>query len=447
MTLPYRVSGAWLEERTLAGEMVQRDHEFFVQFDSLDPDLRDRARAVYLQTDPKRPGVVIGSGIERSDFVTTEHGQTGPAIWVEDRLGPIPKLPEPATHAAEVIAAYEAWLLRYNEQAPAVMREWVAEYGPGGALEAEHVLESPSVWQQTLPGEIVCYADRDPEAFRRARAARQVKSHADGIGDREDVRFADAVLGEDPKITFFMESDGATEVLSGEEEVLDAYEEHTRRWADLVLARAWTRQRKKDGFELEMLHWVGAHGSARLKLGIDDGYRMMPVYLKERIAVEAPGFYAHLPKDGEPKRWQLRTGPSEEALLLRRAVQDRLKASKSYMGTPDVEIGWMKDPPDAMADLNARIGYDGAGDPFARDEPFEVIVVPNWLDRYVLFAAVWTREEDQPAPYIRLGHVLKPVEYGLPKLIAPPKGPAGMTVRGAEEAERARNIADDDIPF
>ena len=81
-------------------------------------------------------------------------------------------------------------------------------------------------------------------------------------------------------------------------------------------------------------------GSERLQIGIGDGYRMVPVYLEERDRAEVPRFYAHLPKKDDEHTWQPRTGPSEEALRLRRAVQERLELHAPPGGpVPDAEIG------------------------------------------------------------------------------------------------------------
>lgn len=149
-------------------------------------------------------------------------------------------------------------------------------------------------------------------------------------------------------------------------------------------------------FTNEMARWAEEHGSERLRLGLEDGYRMIGVYLAERLAVEAPGFFAWLP-DGSV-RWHDRSGPTESALMLRRAVQSRLCDAGSEA---QAQIVWVKDAPDGMW------GEEDWG-----NETFEGVVVPGWLNRYTLIGAVTTDEVPVPWP-LRTEYVLDPAAYDL----------------------------------
>lgn len=450
MTLRYRVGALWLEEQTLAGEVVQSEHEFVLEFDRLEANLRERALGLAKRLDfgaatPQHPFVrVIGSGLEPQHVVIRDEQRFSPCASLAGKLGRLAELPRPTDDPTQLIEAYETWVSRYLDMSTGALLGWIKRTAPEGDFDADSVpaFESRDYWEQSVQylrpgGRTAARIDgRDePELFQRARGAQQLRDFAEKTADEEDVRLAQEIVGAWPTTSFPLPATA----------LVEAFEAHSRRLAELALARYWTRQRQKAGFELEMLRWVAAHGSERLKLGVDDGYRMMPVYLNERIAREAPGFYAHLPKAGEPKLWQPRTGPSEEALLLRRAVQRRMSSNQLHgEQPPKVEIGWMKAPPDAMYDLQRRTGWDDDGDPFLYDDPFEVIVVPDWLGRYALLAAVWTPDEEQPPGYIKRNHVLVPSEYELPDLAAPPLG--GDTIGEGIELSTFKP-RDDDIPF
>lgn len=460
MKLRYLVSARWLEEQILAGEIsAAPERDFEVQFDRLDPELRDRALALATKLDFRpyaRTGSVrvAGTGLDPEATVVRDGFRYNACQSVAAKIGKLPKLDEPAEDAETIVKAYEAWLCRYEDIAFGALTRWFRKTAPEGAFEDDEGEDidlgknSRDLWEQRIPlggsdgrvSQTVSIDGRsEPELFQRARGAQQRRAMAAGLADAEDSELAFQILGMWPELP----KEGPDQ-----EAVVAVFEEHCRRAADLMLARYWHRQQQKAGFALEMLRWIAEHGSERLKLGVDDGYRMMPVYLSERIALEAPRFFAHLPKDGEPKLWQPRTGPSEEALRLRRAVQERMNVGQ-FPGrpTPKVEIGWVKSPPEALYDREARRIYDPYDEDRLRDDAFEVIVVPDWLGRYALIGAVWTLAEEQPPGYIHLKFVLRPKDYGLDDLPAPP--PMGTTVaEGIEIAARAaRPTSDDDIPF
>lgn len=130
-------------------------------------------------------------------------------------------------------------------------------------------------------------------------------------------------------------------------------------------------------FAKEMRRWAKTHGSRRLQMGMEDGYRMVGVYLSERLAIEAPGFYAWLPD--EHVTWKDRTGPTEEALLLRRDVLTRKPCP---VPDEDIEIVWFKQLPSGMYDSEMHEGDNGC----------EAIVIPEYLNRYTLIGVVSSDE-------------------------------------------------------
>lgn len=462
LTLRYLLSARWLEQQILAGDLsAAPEREFVVEFDRIDAQLRDRALVLAKRLDFRpyaRTGFVrvAGSALEPEANLVRDGSRYIQCWNVITKIGKLPQLDEPADDAAVIIEAYEAWLERYDAQAPSTLAWWVKKTAPKESFEDDEGndvdlgSEHRELWEQRIPtfhpdgrsaGPIMIDGRFEPELFRRARAAQQRRALAVAIADSEDSDLAFEILRLGPERPEGPLSDA---------QAVELWEEHCRRASELILARFWHRQRQKAGFELEMLRWIADHGTERLKLGVNDGYRMMPVYLNERIEREAPGFFAHLPKDGEPKLWQPRTGPSEEALRLRRAVQEQMNKRHFHSGPPPkVEIGWMKSPPDALFDTETRTIYDRYGDAQLHEDPFEVIVIPDWLGRYALIAAVWTPAEEQPPDYILLKHVLRPEDYGLDDLAAPPR--IGKTVADgrswAPAVGGSSATGDDDIPF
>ena len=177
-------------------------------------------------------------------------------------------------------------------------------------------------------------------------------------------------------------------------------------------------------------------------MGLQDGYRMVPVYLSERIAAEVPGFYAYLPKSNDDVSWQPRTGPSEPALRLRRAVQERVdRHCPPGMSPPTAQIVWVKEPPEEMWDEDTR--HPGWG-PVPDERPFEAIAVPDWLGRYTLLAAVEGTERVLPV-YLLAEYVLAPECYALKGLPQLPL--SAQTVAEAYGGPVSAGVSDDDIPF
>ncbi len=456
LELPYRVGRAWLEERTLAGEVVAPVHALDIATDQLSPDLRGRAamltkriRTGMFPRDAPHVVEVIGSGINPWDHTTDENGrEVSPTDAVTSRIGELPELPQPTSSGSELIEAYEGWLSRYIDMSLGAVAAWIDRWAVEG--DPDHEGNAPnglpiSWWVRSVSYRI---GDREHtlhvegrthlKLFQQVAAALQLYDHAQSTSGEEDIKVALDIVGGSLQL--------AAKPASADD-VVAAYADYVERLTNLAFARHWTRQRQREGFDLEMRRWAFEHGSDRLQIGISDEYRMIPVYLQERISMEIPRFYAHLPKKDDRHTWQPRTGPSEAALRLRRAVQDRLdRYVPPGAVAPIAEIGWMKNPPVVMCDERHAYDADEWGNP--EDEitecAFEIIGVRNWLGRYTLMAGVYTEADDQPPDFLLLQYVLNPQDYGLESLPQPPVGDSLAQIRKAGHFTAS---GDDDIPF
>lgn len=434
LELPYRVSRAWLEERTLAGEVVEPVHRFVIETDQVPSELRQRVAVLAKRvrsTDwwgrPNEALEVIGSGINPIYHATTDNGRelcaTDPIV---QKLGEFPELPEPTDEPIALIEAYEAWISRYLDLSMGALAAWIDRWAVDG--EPDEKGDAPNglpvdwwIWQvvyrvgtERRTWEVD--GRTHLELFHKVVTGDQLDSYAKTAADPEDMKVVLDIVGDSLQLE--------TKPASAED-LVEAYGKHMERIANLAFARHWTRQRQREGFDLEMSRWAFEQGSERLKIGISDGYRMIPVYLQERIRAEVPGFYAHLPKKDDKHTWQPRTGPSEEALRLRRAVQEHLERYAPPGGpVPTAEVGWMKNPPLAMCDERYAYDHDewGSLEDEIKECAFEIIGVKNWLGRYTLIAGVYTQAEDQPPDFLLLKYVLNPTDYELEDTPLPPGG-------------------------
>src|SRR4051794_19721370 len=115
--LPYRVGRKWLEERTLAGEIVQARHELEIDLDRLDDSHRAAATELAKTLDfgtllfstAARTATIVGSAINPAvnvdkDFIDTP---------ILRRIGGLPVLPEPVENPAALIDAWVDWVAAY----------------------------------------------------------------------------------------------------------------------------------------------------------------------------------------------------------------------------------------------------------------------------------------------------------------------------------------------
>lgn len=140
--------------------------------------------------------------------------------------------------------------------------------------------------------------------------------------------------------------------------------------------------------------------------------------VEERLAAEAPGFFA-MPANSVKDGWARQTGsPSEEALRLRRRVQAAMDkcAPVNFDGKPSAEIVTVTEPPPQIyfaqeegdpfsgtevTDLPSKEAWpwfrDDDGGVFGYNaKPFEAVVVKNWLGRFHLIGAVSGENGSRP---------------------------------------------------
>jgi hypothetical protein len=436
MTLSYFVNREWFEQEVLEGRDAEWIHTVSFDLAELDEEDADRAAAVHGAIDSDTPGrvEVHWTGINpRAEDPEADESAPG---WEQMMDGPIcakisrlPTLDKPTTDPRKVIAAWESWLEAYRKASPTALRSWVTRWHPGD--DESESRGSESWWRVTLPyrienGEEDCSRSvtfdgiADFDLFRRVRAAYAHLAYARRTTDLADAIVADQALGSDLVL------DEETFVVRAKPEdreaLVDDYEEFARRWSRVALAARRNRERRKGDFDRQMREWAEKHGSERLNLGIEDGFRMTAIYLEERIAAEFPGFFAWSERN-QKKRWKSRVGPTETALRGRREIQQKLDSDGTGL---TAEIVWITDPPEAMrAEWWSQYDDDDTG-------PAEAIIVDGWLDRYVLIGLV--SSDDAPLPK---GYSWDPV-FGVR-----PSEPNEFTesdfgpVKGAE----------DDIPF
>jgi hypothetical protein len=452
ITLPYRVANAWLEEQILAGKLVDCYQTFVLEPDKLDPKTRERAVTVWKHVQPHDHFVeVIGSGITDVDYFprTTDTPNATAFGPIQERIGLQPELPAPTEDPRVLLDAYEGWIKRYIDLAGMALAVWIDEMATDQEIDEDDRLLglTESWWQHTVrwrlsesaPRETVVDGRKNLELFQRCRGAWQAVRRARDTTDAEACRASNQIVGTIIELA---------KKPSSVEELVAAYEDYCERLSNIALAHFWARQQRRDNFNRQMSLWALDHGSERLRIGIADGYRMVPVYLNERISREVPGFYAYLTKDDESSGWQPRTGPSAPALQLRRAVQARLEQHAQDGETaPTATIVWMKDPPNEMCDVEKRTIYDEWGNAEGLEtEPFEAVVAENWLGRYTLIAAV-VSEDVVPPDYVRDEHLLDGETYGLDDLPVRLRRRSDVPVDTSDFGAPSAAPADDDIPF
>jgi hypothetical protein len=405
MKLSYFVNREWFEQEVLEGRDAEWVHSLSFNLDDLDEELAERAAAIH-------------DAIDADSFVRVEVHGTGINPRAEDpdadelaprwdqmmdgpicaRIGRLPELAKPSDDPALVVAAWEAWLDAYRSASPDALRSWVGRWHPEDEEAASEGKET--WWKITLPyrvddgqseiSRLITFDGlSDFDLFRRVRAAYARLQYAIRSSESNDAIVADQALGSGIAI------DDETFVLRSKpkdrDELVDAYEEFAIRWSRVALAARSNRQRRKGEFDRLMREWAEEKGSDRLKLGIEDGFRMTAVYLEERIAAEFPGFFAW--SERKPKKpWKSRVGPTETALLGRREVQETLDAAGAALRA---EIVWMLEPPEEMRSAS----WDTyTWDPTVTG-PAEAIIVDGWLGRYVLIGPVSSEEVPLPSGY------------------------------------------------
>jgi len=411
--LRYQASRAWMEEEILAGRPV-RHRRHLLEFDpeELDSDLAARAErifdgAIYLES--VRRHRVLDSGIDPELSLGPDNDQLVPMdAPVVVAIGELPELERPTDDPDAVIGAWEGWLERYVALAtsaieatvltpPRMVRKHTGNRTNWGALQLSF---GPGLEFR------VSLAD-GAEAMQVALSGSAWLRRAEQLFDAESVAAATEATSPERLVAFRWIEAG---------EAPDRFQVWAKRLYAAAKAHDGALRCEVLDFEVEMERWAAEYGSQRLQLGIDDGYRMNSRYLAERLAKEAPGFYA-MPVKLATKGWAAKaTSPSEPALRLRRLIAETVarSAPENIGGRPEVEIMIITRPPHQMywaergegyaAELPSRAGWpwqdtfeDGliGADPV----PFEAVVVKNWLGRFHLLGAV-AGEERRDVPGI-----------------------------------------------
>lgn len=456
--LPYQASRVWLEEQIVSGRPLDsREHTLIVDLDDVSSSLAARAQRVRDSFVRVRGGAfaVFDSGLDPSrsfandaDSALTRMDEPVVAI-----LGDMPETSGPTEDLDEVLSAWEDWLTRYREEALgwiARLNEWSPAYeGHTWAPKLEGVGWGSGVdLSSHLGTKITVRPDDGPKAMRDALAIELRDTWAERLFNERSVTAA-------------RQATASSEIISSAEtpipDLAAALNERSRRLYSIARAHHQALRKVVPDFDDEMNRWAAAHGSERLRLGLEDGYRMNARYLVERLAAEVPGFYA-VPANDVGKRWATRAAsPSRQALQLRRLVASAIveNAPKNLDGPPGVEIMVVRDPPHQIytPDPKAsdypsakgwpwKIGFGGAVQT-RPPHPFEAVVVHDWLGRFHLLGAICDDQGNGPPGVWALPD---PSHFG-PDGSVVAQDPDGPAPPQAKKKPSLPEKADDDIPF
>jgi len=412
VVLRYMASRNWMESQLLAGNPVDtRDQEVSIDLRSL--DLRQRVEALadavlYFEAGKQEFLCVLDSGIDPElSFGPDDQHLVPLDSEIIEQVGALPELSEPTEDIAAIVDAWEQWLEDYKDQALRVIEKLNRK--PPALLQAANPFVKKQKWGSVgisfgkgVVGEIEI--ESGARAVRDARAGRLWVWSARKLFSSDSYAAAKQATDATPS-----EGRSWLSVLPAEK-LAELYLHKKRKLYEVAKAHHYARLSKVPDFDTEMKRWAEDRGSDRLRLGLQDGYRMNARYLAERLAAEAPGMYA-MPASVAQDGWAHKAGsPSESALRLRRRVAAAMKrnAPPNLDGKPEAEIVIVKKPPHEiyLADAGAETssGVIGAGLP-RRDgwpwlvrlggepeglgpKPFEAVVVKHWLGKYHLIGAV-----------------------------------------------------------
>lgn len=172
-------------------------------------------------------------------------------------------------------------------------------------------------------------------------------------------------------------------VLAGPTEEPDKFADLMEAWRETVekeeaetaaesKAKSDVQTKENAAFSEQMTTWVSKHGSGRLKVAVERGYKSNRTYALERAAAEFPEFWVDTAEDLE---WNDRVDPSETALDLEIRVRESIEKLGLNEET-DARIVWLTEAPRAVDEK-----LDEEGEQF---EPQEAIVISSYLQRYTL---------------------------------------------------------------
>jgi hypothetical protein len=412
--LRYLASRSWMASEIHAGRAIQhRAQALKVDPGSLNQDLARRVEELddcllFLKVRKKLRVCVLDSGIDPElSFGPTEQQLKPIDQPIVDSIGPLPELPAPSDDPLIVVEAWEAWLRDYKVAALQVIAD-LSEDPPAVGMD-ESLFSEPTAWDSVgislgdgLARNIGL--DQDAQALRDARAGRLWAWAASRKFSSESIAAAqEATALPSQEAQECLESMDATELA-------ELFLRQSKARYEAAKAHHLARQAAVPDFETEMARWAKKRGSERLRLGIEDGYRMNSRYLAERIAAEAPGMYA-MSASAAADGWASKAAsPSGDALRLRRRIAAAMarNAPPNFDGQPDAEIVIVRKPPHEIyfADggietengtvgqgLPSRdgwpwdVGFDG--EPIGRGpKAFEAVIVKHWLGKFHLIGAV-----------------------------------------------------------
>jgi hypothetical protein len=413
LELRYLASREWMESEILSGRPVQRrDQQLRINLDEVDPELRARSEGVMdavvqVKVKKKLRMCVLDSGIDPElGFGPDKNHLTPMDTPIVEAIGPLPELPEPSKDLAAVVESWEAWLAKYKEEALGLFQKLVDE--PPTLLTGLNPFVSEEEWDpvEVTLGESLLTTISSADgaaALQSARAGHLWDWAATKEFSSESYEAADEATEASPLEgkRWIENSDGSL--------VADLFLKQQKQLFLAAKAHDKARSQQVSDFDDEMKRWAKEHGSKRLQLGIEDGYRMHSRYLAERLAAEAPGMFA-MPAKAAEEDWAYKaSSPSESALQLRRKVEAAMTstAPANLDGQPQAEIVVIKKPPHGMyladpgfkgssgkigAGLPSRMGWPwrlvGGRPANYGAKPFEAVVVKHWLGRYHLIGAV-----------------------------------------------------------
>ncbi len=161
--------------------------------------------------------------------------------------------------------------------------------------------------------------------------------------------------------------------------LIGAWEAHLeKKRKEREAAAAAQRQREAKAaeesrmFKAQMSTWITDHGSDALRTANLRGYNVVSSYLRERVAIDFPGFVI----DAQRKaKWEERANPSKAALSFETDALDR---ANRCVPRPTVRVVWLTRAIDGT-DYKPFIRFAGNG-----PQPREAVIVAGYLGRYVL---------------------------------------------------------------
>ena len=127
------------------------------------------------------------------------------------------------------------------------------------------------------------------------------------------------------------------------------------------------QEAEREAWHAEKATWAAAHGSDRLRRAVERGHDCTALYVRERAAVEAPGYTVDI---YDAARWKSAACPTTAAL------DEAERMDKIDLGDT-AEIVWLTDAPQDTKDADE----DYEPDYF---QPGLAIVISNYLGRYDL---------------------------------------------------------------